>query len=62
MVYKFTFMTSMDRLFIDPLGVHGPRLRTRQACQTGSPRAACGPIACSMWPAVTFYDPHIIEK
>jgi len=26
-----------------------------QACQTG------GPIACTTWPAVTFYDPRIIE-
>jgi hypothetical protein len=25
-----------------------------QACQTGGPRAACGPIACLMRPAVTF--------
>ncbi len=24
-----------------------------QACQTGGPRAACGPIACLMRPAVT---------
>jgi hypothetical protein len=25
-----------------------------QACQTGGPRAACGPIACLMRPAVTY--------
>ena len=27
-----------------------------QACQTGGPRAACGPIACSVRPGVTFFD------
>ncbi len=27
-----------------------------QACQTGGPRAACGPIACFWRPAVMFSD------
>ncbi len=33
-----------------------------QACQTGGPRAACGPIGCLMWPAWIFYDPYMIEN
>jgi hypothetical protein len=44
-----------------PRGSMDPRLRTyalevsnsvslRQACQTGSPRAACGPLACFVRP------------
>jgi len=28
----------------------------KQACQTGGPRAACGPIACLLRPAVSFYS------
>ncbi len=27
-----------------------------QACQTGGPQAACGPIVCLMWPAVTYLN------
>jgi len=33
-----------------------------EACQTGGPLVACGPIGCSMWPAWIFYDPYTIEN
>ena len=33
-----------------------------QACQTGGPRAACGPFACLMRPAVIFYDSYFIKN
>ncbi len=34
-------------------GGHGS---LEQACQTGGPRAACGPIGCSMRPAAILLD------
>jgi len=32
-----------------------------QACQTGGPRAACGPIACPMRPEVIFYKQKLLK-
>jgi len=34
----------------------------KKACQTGGPRATCGPIACSIWPAMTFFIPYMTEN
>jgi len=33
-----------------------------QAYQTGSRQAACGPIACSMRPIMTFLIPNMTEN